>query len=595
MQETWDMERIFAGGSDSPALNQLIQTEEKNITTLASALDDWDGKNAEALIDIIKQIEAITQAISEANTFLGGLYSADTSDQTAAMKLNTMTILATRLEHLSTRLQKSLGQMSSIDFDALFDHMALKKRQFPLTEMRQEAQKLLSTDEEQLISELAVDGFQGWGEMYDDLVSTLKFPFQVANDTKILSAGQAENNMHAAPTVKERAEKLAIWENTWHDHASLFSRIFNHLTGFRLTDYKLHHYTDYMEKPLTYNRMKQETLDTMWETIAKNKQPLVDFLNRKAQLLQVDQLGWLDVDAAVTLGDFEEKKYSYEEAAQFIVKHFTSFSPKMAQMAQKAFDNHWIEAEDRPSKRPGGYCADLPLTGESRIFMTFSGSADNVSTLAHELGHAFHSHVMRDLPAMNQNYAMNVAETASTFAEQIVNDATIAESTNELEKINLLNTKICLAISMMMNIHARYIFERSYHDERQKGFVSPQRLSELMLAAQKEAYENSLSTYHPMFWAAKLHFYITDVPFYNFPYAFGYFFSQGIYAEALKSESGFEKEYIALLRDTASMTTEELAQKHLGVDLTKEDFWQSAIQLVHRDIEEFMTLTEKYI
>lgn len=148
---------------------------------------------------------------------------------------------------------------------------------------------------------------------------------------------------------------------------------------------------------------------------------------------------------------------------------------------------------------------------------------------------------------------------------------------------------------MMMNIHARYLFERSFHEERQKGIVSAKRLSELMLDAQKEAYKDALETYHPMFWAAKLHFYNTGVPFYNFPYTFGYFFSLGIYARALETDGSFEEEYIALLRDTASMSTEDLAQKHLQVDLRKSDFWQEAIDRTHEDIDEFLELTEKYV
>jgi oligoendopeptidase F len=115
-----------------------------------------------------------------------------------------------------------------------------------------------------------------------------------------------------------------------------------------------------------------------------------------------------------------------------------------------------------------------------------------------------------------------------------------------------------------------------------------------MLNAQQEAYGNALSTYHPMFWASKLHFYIDDVPFYNFPYTFGYLFSLGIYAQA-KTQPDFEDRYIALLRDTANMSTEDLAAKHLNVDLTKPAFWQAGVALIKRDIDEFMALSAPLI
>jgi oligoendopeptidase F len=227
--------------------------------------------------------------------------------------------------------------------------------------------------------------------------------------------------------------------------------------------------------------------------------------------------------------------------------------------------------------------------------MTFTGSPSGTSTIAHELGHAFHSHVMRDLPNLNQNYAMNVAETASTFAETIIGNATVANAKTKEEKIGLLNSKMENATAMFLNIHARFLFEKSFYEERSKGIVSEQRINELMLQAQKEAYCDSLSSYHPHFWCSKLHFFIDDVPFYNFPYTFGYLFSLGIYAEFLKNPNGFEEKYIALLRDTGSMKVEELAMKHLGVDLTKQAFWEAGIQLVAKDAEEFIRLTNEVI
>ncbi len=227
--------------------------------------------------------------------------------------------------------------------------------------------------------------------------------------------------------------------------------------------------------------------------------------------------------------------------------------------------------------------------------MTFTGSASDVSTLAHELGHAFHSHVMNDLPRLNQNYAMNVAETASTFAETIIWNATVVNARTKEEKLILLNAKLENATAMFLNIHARFLFEKAFYEERQKGFVPAQRLNELMLKAQKEAYCDALASYHPHFWCSKLHFFIDKVPFYNFPYTFGYLFSLGIYAEYLKNPEGFEDRYIALLKDTGSMKVEDLAQKHLGVDLTKPDFWEAGIQIAAKDAEEFIRLSNELL
>ena len=199
---------------------------------------------------------------------------------------------------------------------------------------------------------------------------------------------------------------------------------------------------------------------------------------------------------------------------------------------------------------------------------------------------------MTDLPVMAQQYAMNVAETASTFAESIVSDASIRQAPTEERRIALLEDKIQRAVAFFMDIHARFLFEIRFYEERKKGLVSPDRLKELMLEAEKEAFCDGLEEYHPHFWASKLHFYITGVPFYNFPYTFGYLFSTGLYGRALQEGSAFAEKYVDLLRDTGRMTVEDLAQKHLGVDLTRPDFWQEAVNLVKADIDQFLKLTE---
>lgn len=596
-QDTWDMEQVFSGGSDSPAFYEKVSNLEKQLKDFDVLVKNWETKtdapNFAQFEKILTERETIIKGIGETRTFISGLTSADTTDTKARTNLNIISNLSKNLSNTLVILQKKVSAISDNDFEKMLVQEPFKTSAFPLTELRTQAKKLLSTEEEALINNLSIDGFQGWGNMYNELVSTIQVPFEEDGEITYYSAGQAENKMNSEEDPVKRAEMLDTWENTWAEKADLFSSTLNHLAGFRLTDQEAHGITDFMEPPLEYNRMERNTLDAMWDTISDNKGKIVEYLDRKAILLSLEKLSWLDVTASVSIGDFEAKKYTFTEAADFIVDNFESFSPKMANLAQQAFDESWIEAEDRPGKRPGGYCANLPESEQSRIFMTFSGSSDNVSTLAHELGHAFHSSVLRDLPTLNQSYAMNVAETASTFAELVVSDATIENSDSEAEKITLLDEKIARGATMMMNIHARYIFESNFYEERQKGTVTAERLSVLMEAAQKEAYENALETYHPMFWAAKLHFFNTGVPFYNFPYTFGYFFSLGVYAQALESGASFEDEYIALLRDTASMSTEDLAKKHLDVDLTKSDFWQKAIDQVHADVDEFLELTDR--
>ncbi|EOA3470863.1 M3 family oligoendopeptidase [Enterococcus hirae] len=593
----WDLDSIFSGGSDSPALNERLEQLEKQINTYYQSVNQWDHSVStnDELTTLIKQQETITEVFSQCNSYITALLSANVKDTQAKLLSGKLYALLPRWQSADTILSKKFAEISDNNWQTLLQTDAFSLIAFRMNEIRRDGHRLLSEAEENIINTLSLDGLNAWSSHYDTIVGTIVIPFEENGKVTDLSAGQAFNKMMGDPDPLVREKLFIAWEKAWQEKTSLLSDTLNHLDGFRLSTYKLHGMNDYLQKPLEYNRLKKETLDVMWATIQKNKQPLVDYLTRKANLFGKEKMEWQDQDAPIILGDLKEKTFTFDEAASFIIENFQKFSPKMATFAQSAFEKSWIEAEDRPGKRPGGYCTELPETQESRIFMTYSNSVNEVATLAHELGHAFHSSVMWDLPALNRDYAMNVAETASTFAELIVADATLKAAKTKEEKINLLDTKLQNALAMFMNIHSRFIFENRFYSARQEGLVSEEEITQMMVEAQKEGYHDALATYHPHFWAAKLHFFIDDVPFYNFPYTFGYLFSLGIYAYANKKGTSFEQEYIELLRDTASMTTEELAQKHLGVDLTKPDFWQAGIDMVLEDINSFMTLSEEYV
>lgn len=596
---TWDLESIFPGGSDSTELQEKLALLDKQADEFTQHAKDWDydedKPNYTVLADMLTLHDTLMNGITQTYTFVEALQAENVHDKKTGALFGKLAALLSRYKTAQTILTKKYVEISDEEWSRLTDLPAFSPIEFVLTETRAEGKELLSEQEEKLINDLAVDGFEGWSNHYDSLVAKISIPFEEDGTITYLSAGQAQNKMYGDPDPAVREKLFGEWEKAWQENAALFANTLNHLSGFRLANYKAHGVGDYLKKPLAYNRMKKETLDAMWKAISDNKQPFVDYLNRKAQLFGKEQLAWQDIEAPVIVGDARPKKYPYDKGAEFVLENFRKFSNKMADFAQHAFDNKWIEVEDRPGKGPGGYCAELPETKESRIFMTYSEGASEVATLAHELGHAFHSDVMKDLPPMNQQYAMNVAETASTFAEMVVSDATVKEATSKEEKITLLDNKMQNALAMFMNIHARFLFETRFYAERQEGIVTEERISELMTEAQDEAFQGALSNNHPTFWASKLHFYISDVSFYNFPYTFGYLFSLGIYNRSLEEGADFEDKYVELLQDTGRMTTEELAQKHLNVDLTQPDFWEAGISLVKQDIDTFLELTEEYI
>lgn len=592
LAQTWDLDNIFAGGSGSPEFARFLEETEGLVLDLKQALQNAkapvsasDTGSFAAVVDLMQRI---LFRVREAESFTGCLAAADISDKKAVQLGDRVKTLFAAYQAALTLLDLLLTSIPDAVWNDMLASDQWKELAFNLEERRIAAREKLPPEQEALAGDLAVDGYHGWGSLYDTVVGRFKLHHEENGKTLELSAGQAFNKLHTGDR-KVRVELFRKWEETWADLSDYCADSLNRLGGFRLQLYKHRGWSSVHKEPLDINRMRPETLDAMWSTIVRNKEPLVRYLERKAKLLGVERPAWHDVDAP--LGG-NAKHITFDEGAKMIVEQFRRFSPKMADFAEMAFEKRWIEAEDRPGKRPGGFCSSFPVSRETRIFMTYGGTASNVSTLAHELGHAYHQHVMKDMPALTQEYAMNVAETASTFAEMIVSDAALKLAQDPGEKLSLVEDKIQRTVAFMMNIHARFIFETNFYTERRQGLVGSERLNELMLDAQRTAYCGALSEYHPHFWAAKMHFYLTDVPFYNFPYTFGFLFSSGLYAQALKEGAAFEDRYVALLQDTGRMKVEDLAKKHLGVDLTGPEFWQSAIDLSMEDVALFMKLTE---
>ncbi|MCI1591819.1 M3 family oligoendopeptidase [Heyndrickxia oleronia] len=590
---TWDLDVFFKDGSNSEEFRNFLEKIKEEIISFNNEVDNWDSiqvlhEEAEFL-ELLKKLQTNSQMLTQAGAFVSCLQAQNTLDEKASELKGNVAELRAQLNTILTNFDDKLRRIEENQWKQLLQNPEIKELAFVLNERRELAKEKLPKEQEALVNSLSVDGYHGWGDMYDTLVSQVKIPFEENGEIVELSVGQAHNKF-SNPDRNVRATVFKNWEKAWDEKADMFATTLNHLAGFRLSLYKERGWDEVLKEPLSYNRMQKETLESMWQVISDYKKPLTDYLKRKAELLGIEKLSWYDLDAPIGKVNTQ---FSYQEGAEFIIQHFGKFGDQLASFTKKAFEDSWIEAEDRAGKRPGGFCTSFPVSGQSRIFMTYSGTPSNVSTLAHELGHAFHSYALKNVHPLKRGYAMNVAETASTFAEMIVADASVKNAKNDEERLPLLEDKVQRSVALLMNIHSRFLFETRFYEERKKGIVSKKRLNELMLEAQKEAYGDGLEEYHPLFWASKLHFFITGVPFYNFPYTFGYLFSLGIYAQAQKEGKGYEEKYMALLQDTGSMKVEDLAMKHLNVDLTKRDFWEEGVKLCVKDVEEFLEATKQ--
>ncbi|MDY7221368.1 M3 family oligoendopeptidase [Halalkalibacterium halodurans] len=584
--QVWDLDTFFKGGSQSSDFQHFVKETEELVDKLFASTSA--KMTLAQLVNELVNVQKVMQRLRHGAAFVSCLKAQNVKDEHAVQWQGKLNELQAKLQNIWVELEATFVRMEDGEWQELLNHPQLSDITFSLNERRQAAAEKLAPEQEKLAAQLAVDGYHAWGEVYNQAVGRMEIPFEEGGETKRLSPGQLSNRLSSKDRkVRKRASKA--YAEAWKKETPLFASTLNHLAGFRLNLYRARGWNDVLKEPLLINRMKRKTLDAMWSVINENKPKFYEFMDRKAKLLGVDKLAMHDIHAPLPSGGNE--KIAYDDACELIIRHFRKVSPKLARFTEGALRDGWVEAEDRPGKRPGGFCTSFPLAKQSRIFMTYNGTMSNVATLAHELGHAYHGYCLKDKAPLAQRYAMNVAETASTFAETIVADALVQEAKTETLKLSLLENKVNRAIAFFMNIHARFLFETRFYEARKQKRLSVKELCDLMEEAQREAYGNQLSSYSPTLWAHKLHFHITGVPFYNFPYTFGYLFSIGIYQLALEKGASFEDDYIALLQDTASMTVEELALKHVGADLTKRDFWQSAMDLIIKDVDLFLEMT----
>lgn len=565
----WKLDNFFTEKSAKTALDTLIH----NLLSLK--------ETSIALHEFILTLQQYDMEFKELESFILCQLSENTENK-AALVLNTQLLEAN--QHLNDLFTQLEAQMQSVSLETLLKHPKLKTLEFFLKEKYTEGSLKLSTKEEYIINALEPDGYHGLMTLYDHLKNQISIPSY--DGQKQLSYPEAENclsdvNRHV------RAHIHQSLESAFQSHEDLYAEILNHIAGFRLKVYELRNWQSFLEEPLRLNRLKESTLNALFSTVEKHKHLLSAFFVAKAKALNISKLAWYDIEAPISS---LEPNYSFEQGANLVLRCFGKLSPRLKEFAHKALSSHYLDVEERKHKRAGGFCTTFPQSKETRIFMSYKGTFDNVTTLAHELGHAFHAKVTEDLDLFNQDYPMNLAETASTMCEQILLDQIIYEISSEKEKLMLLDKKIARHTAYLMNLPARFYFEKAFYEERKKGFVGPAKLSELMLVAQQKAFDNTLSTYHPQFWASKLHFYFTDAPFYNFPYTFGYLFSLSTYLELNQDPKTFESRFIALLQDTGRMSTEELAQKHLHVDLSDPSFFERALLQVEKDVNAYLDL-----
>lgn len=589
---SWDLSIVYNDLSD-PRIQDDIALVEQCIDLLNK--QSADCGNVEIMQNAILTNEAASRLAGTVANFASCYASVDATNAEAKSLLGKMTRIFSELSQAFSPFDLTLTHADEEFILRVLDHENpdISGQAFSILNSRKLADTRLSNAEEQLLAAMSVDGKSAWGNLYDNLTGSLKVKLEYTDGkSEELGFSQAASILYGSEFERQEAAWRGV-QDAMQTHQESFAAILNALAGWRLTENKKRstkREVHFLEPSLHGSRIQAETLNAMM-TVAKDSRAI----GQKAGLLmaQVHDLDemkpWNHLAAMPALSG-EAKVYDFDEAIDVICEAFETVNPEMSEFVRLMVQNGWIDAAPNASKRLGAYCTKLPATRTPLVFMTWSGSRSDLMTLAHELGHAFHNWVIRDLPLCQTYYPMTLAETASIFAENIVRDHLISKAESVDEKLEMLWEELSSALALMINIPVRYEFEKSFYERRQDGELTADEFCELMSETWKKWYGDVMSEPDPYFWASKLHFSIDSVSFYNYPYLFGFLFSKGIYAQRETKGEAFYTDYINLLRDTGCMMAEDVVEKHLSMDLTQPTFWQQSVELVREKVDEFERL-----
>ena len=539
------------------------------------------------LEDSIEGITQVVKLLEESTVLTGRLYNyihltlaTDTTHETATQVEVQLAGVSADLQATYAKVSKFLG---TIQTDITTDPFLAEYRYY-FEEAKKDATHLLSDELEEVLAKMSISGGKAWSQLFDFMWSSAQGEYKGEVVTLSEIRGKAYDSDAEVRKSAYEAE-LKMYDAIKEPIA--FS--LNHIKKEVLTTSQLRGFESPLAHTLEASRMSRETLDALLEAIREYLPNFRKYLRHKAALLGHENgLPFYDLFAPV--GN-SSRTFTVEESKDYLIENFKTFSADLAEMTEEFFDKHYIDFYPRKGKVGGAFCANLPMIKQSRVLTNFTGSLSDVVTLAHELGHAYHGLHIENHRPLNQDYSMPVAETASTFNENIIMNTAIKEASDE-EKIALIESQLQDTTQIIVDIYSRYLFESAVFENREQSFMFSKDLEEMMLSAQKEAYGDGLdqSYLHPYMWACKPHYYSTGLSFYNFPYAFGGLFSKGLYAIYQEQPEGFVEKYQELLRATTVSSVEDTA-KVLGVDVSTPEFWKKALAEVAESIDAFIALT----
>ncbi|MDR2417873.1 MAG: M3 family oligoendopeptidase [Treponema sp.] len=583
----WNLNSIYPS-FDAPEYKGDLTRLGVSTDTLLALLGKPLDNEPEALLRLITAYEQAHDIADNLLAYAEAVYTTDTRAPCALAEVNAIEAACLPLRKAAVVFRQRLSEAAD-SMSRLLNDPQLAPYAFFVNKEITAARFQLSPEMEELANDLSRSGGDAWTRLHEAISSTASALWNEQSGERKTVIQLRSLATDPDRSVREKAflKEIEVWKSVEIPLAAAL----NGVKGVSITLDTRRGWNSPLQKSAFQSRVSEKTLNALIAALETSLPLFRHYLKDKARALGVEQCAFYDLFAPLGA---ESRKWTWEETADYIPKRFDAFDPDMGAFARCAFESAWIDAEPRAGKVGGAYCTGFPLAGESRILCNFDGSFDAICTVAHELGHAWHHELIKDLPSSLVHYPMTLAETASIFAETLLFESALNDA-QPSARAALIESNLKDACQVIVDILSRFYFECALFEERRRAEVSSARLCELMLDAQTRTYGDGLAIQHPYMWAVKGHYYSPSLAFYNYPYAFGLLFSLSLYAKAQDSGGAtFAPSYRALLKATGSASAEEVARS-AGFDIEQQAFWDKGVALIANRVEAFSAEVQKQL
>ena len=556
----WDLESIYPS-----VTSPLFEDDINAIYQKAEELKSKSADKNSSILSILSLYDEMADIVENVGSYVYTSFSVNTTDRDVLAAMGKAEKAQTAASDASTVMVHYLSQRTDE-----FSSPELEPYALFLKEVKTEAEHMMSLEEEALANEMLQVSASAWSRLQESVTASIHDGDKTLTQLRGLAM---DSDRSVRKDAYEREVKILA------DNKTAIAAALNGVKGTALLLEKRRGWKDPLDRSCNTARISRKALSALIEALEESLPIFRDYLKTKAQLLGLERLEWYDMFAPV--GD-ASMSFTFEEAKALIVDAYSSFSPEVGAFIKNALDSHWVDPEAHEGKIGGAYDIFFPKKKESRVMMNWEGTYDSVSTLAHELGHAYHDSVVKNYPASQRSYPMTLAETASIFGETVIFQEVLKKADKD-QQLSLIEAYVQGACQVCVDILSRFYFERSAFEARKDGEVTADDFSAMMLKAQEDTYGDGLGVKHQYMWAVKGHYYNEGFSFYNYPYAFGQLFALGLFASK-DSVPDFPKHYKEVLSMTGRFEAKEVAAA-AGCDIEDKEFWKKGISVIAGYIE----------